>query len=566
VTRPVRLDGIAASIGVAVGPARVIGRARRRLSYRSIEDESIASEIARFEQAVSNSHAEIEVAKKELIQQHGSTYAQILDVYLLMHGDALLIDAIPEAIRNDKINAEWALSRVTERLKKPLLEDASSYFRERARDIEHVQEHLLRHLHGERQSQPFVDEPTVLIAHDLTPADAVRMLAPPTVGLVMEVGAKSSHTAILARTFGVPAVVGVGPLPIRVEDNEIILVNGFSGEVTVGASPAQRRVAETRRDRFAALLNAERSTSAITRDGVSISIEANVELPREVEAALENGAEAIGLYRTEFMCLDRMEPPSEDEQLELYRRVVTAMAPKRVVFRTFDWRGDKRLRVQDLGRKERAWLKAQIRAVLRASEEGSVALMFPMVATVDEFRRARALVEECRAELSAEHVRLADLPIGMMVEVPSAALLAEQFAKDADFFAVGTNDLAHYTLAFDRRDTRSAAKPLDPAVLRLIQQASTAASNTETPCSMCGDMAADPVALGLALGLGYREISVPVSVIPLARAVIRNIDLQAAEHVARDALDCSSAAEVRELLVDRLGEHLGALWKEQGIV
>ena len=565
-TRPARLGGIAASIGVAVGPARVIGRERRRLSFRRIDDAAVSSELARFERAVAESRAEIEAAKQELTQQHGPTYAPILDVYLLMHGDALLIDAIGEAIRLDKVNAEWALSRVVERLKKPLLEDASSYFRERAQDIEHVKEHLLRHLRGEHRSDPSTEGPTVLIAHDLTPADAVHMLAPPTIGLVTEMGARSSHTAILARTFGVPAVVGIGPLSIEVEDDELVLVDGFTGEVTVGPALEERREAEARRDRFTAFLKAERSTTAVTRDGVSISVTANVELPSEAETALENGAEGIGLYRTEFMCLDRTEPPSEDEQFEVYRRVVTTMAPKRVVFRTFDWRGDKRLRAHDLDERERAWLKTQIKAVLRASAEGSAALMFPMVATVEEFRQARALVEECRSELSGQSARLAQLPIGMMVEVPSAALLAERFAEPADFFAVGTNDLAHYTLALDRGDRRSEAKPLDPAVLRLLEGAITAASRANIPCSMCGDMAADPVALGLALGLGYRQVSVPVSVVPLARAIIRNVDLPTAAEVARDALQCESADAVRELVVDRLGAHLGNLWTEQGIV
>lgn len=565
-TDPVRLKGIAASIGVAVGPARVVGRARRRLSYRSIDDGAVAFEVARFREAVSKSRAEIEAAKDELTEQHGSTYAPILDVYLLMHGDALLIDATSETIRRDRINAEWALSRVTERLKKPLLEDASTYFRERARDIDHVREHLLRHLFGEQRAASSIEGPTILIAHDLTPADAVHMLAPPTVGLVTEMGAASSHTAILARTFGVPAVVDVGPLNTEVEDGEMVLVDGFAGEVAVGVSTEEQRVAEERRDRFAAFLRAQRSTSAVTRDGVPILIAANLELPHEIEAALQSGAEGVGLYRTEFMCLDRTEPPSEEEQLEVYRTVVAAMAPKQVVFRTFDWRGDKRLRAHDLGRPDRAWLTTQIKAVLRASVEGSVALMFPMVATVAEFCEARALVDECRRELSDERAKVAEVPVGMMVEVPSAALLADRFTEHADFFAVGTNDLAHYTLAFDRHDSHSAAKPLDPAVLRLLQRTVVAANDAQLPCSMCGDMAADPVALCLVLGLGYREVSVPVSVVPLVRAVIREVDLQVAVDVAREALRCGSAGAVRQLVIDRFDEDLGALWNEQGIV
>lgn len=242
------------------------------------------------------------------------------------------------------------------------------------------------------------------------------------------------------------------------------------------------------------------------------------------------------------------------------------MAPKRVVFRTFDWRGDKRLRADDLGGRENAWLKTQIKAVLRATEEGPVALMFPMVATLAEFCEARALVEECRATLLDESARLAALPVGMMVEVPSAALLADRFAKHADFFAVGTNDLAHHALGIDRHDGRSGAGPLDPAVLALLESAITAARNAGIPCSMCGGMAADPVSLGLALGLGYRQLSVPVSVLPLVRAVVRHLDLDAAAEVARQALECVSADAVRELLLERLGPALGDLWKDQGLV
>lgn len=571
-TRPVRIRGIAASIGVGVGPARLSVQGRQGLTYRRISDDEVAEELSGFERAVAASRDEIELAKQELTQQHGSAYAPILDVYLLMHTDALLIDAIADEIRSDKINAQWALGRVVERLKAPLLNDASSYFRERARDIDHVKEHLLRHLSGERRDKTPACGPAVLVAHDLTPADAVHMLAPPTVGLVTEMGGPNSHTAILARTFGVPAVVGTGPLPVTVAEDEMIVVDGFSGEVTIGAALDEQRVAETRRDRFVSFLQFERTTDAVTRDGVSISVAANIELPSEIEAAIENGAEGIGLYRTEFMCLDRSEPPTEEEQVELYRTVVTAVAPKAVVFRTFDWRGDKRLRAprkttspprgstsQD---RQVGWLKTQIRAVLRASTEGSVALMFPMVATLEDLERARSLVDECRGELEDDSARLASLPIGMMVEVPSAALLAEQFAARADFFAVGTNDLVQYTLGLDRDDHRAAAAadPLDPTVLRLLSQTIIAAGNADIPCSMCGDMAADPIGLGVALGLGYRRVSVPASVVPLARAVIRNIDLATATEAAAEALGCASSKQVRALALNRFGKELGTLW------
>jgi len=559
-SRPLRLKGIAASVGVAVAPARVLGPERRRVSHAKVEDSAVATELARFDEAVTKSRAEIEAAKQELTQQHGPTYAPILDVYLLMHGDALLIEAVSEAIRNDGINAEWALARVTERLRAPLLRDTSAYFRERARDIAHVEEHLLRHLSGELRAEPPSDDPVVLVAHDLTPADAVHMLAPPTVGLVTEVGAGSSHTAILARTFGVPAVVGVGPLALEIEEGEEVLVDGFAAQASVGVSEEERREAEARRNRFVAFLEGERHSAATTTDGVTVTVTSNVELPTEVEAALENGAEGIGLYRTEFMCLDLAEPPSEDAQFETYRAVVTAMAPRNVVFRTFDWRGDKRTRASDLDERERGWLKTQIKAVLRASREGAVSLMFPMVATVDELRSAKEIVEESKADLVDEGVRVETPPVGMMVEVPSAALLADRFAEHVDFFAVGTNDLAHYTMALDRSDGRASASPLEPAVLRLIAGTVAAANRAGIPCSLCGDMAASPVALGLALGLGFRSVSVPVSVVPLARAVIRNVDLKRAESVAEDALWCESADEVRVLLGEQLAKDLDPLW------
>jgi phosphoenolpyruvate-protein phosphotransferase len=554
-------------VGIGVGPARLSARERRGLTYRRISANEVEEELSRFRGAVAASRDEIELAKQELTHQHGPAFAPILDVYLLMHADALLIDAIVDEIRANKINAPWALGRVVERLKAPLLSDASSYFRERARDVDHVKEHLLRHLSGESGGESAVSHPTILVAHDLTPADAVHSLAPPTAGLVTEKGGANSHTAILARAFGVPAVVGTGPFPVVVEQDEMIIVDGFSGEVTIGARPEQQRIATERRDRFVCFLESERTTNAITQDGVSISVAANIELPSEVEAAIENGAEGIGLYRTEFMCLDRAEPPSEQDQFELYEKLATAVAPKTVVFRTFDWRGDKRLQADRSEGREHDWLKTQIRAILRASTEGSAALMFPMVASLEQLERLRSLVDECRSELDDERARLTSLPIGMMVEVPSAALLAERFAARADFFAVGTNDLVQYTLGIDRGDHRSSgASPLDPAVLRLLDQIIAAAVSTDTPCSMCGDMAADPIGLGLALGLGYRKVSVPTSMVPLVRALIRNIDLTTATETARKALECSSSKEVRDLALQRFGDELAALWRKHGVL
>lgn len=560
-TRPAHIHGIAASMGVAVGPARLVFRGPREGAHAHVMDEAVEDEVLRFRRAVQVSREEIERAKDELTKTHGSAYAPILDVYLLMHSDALLIDATADAIAEQRINAEWALHRVVERLKAPLLKNESAYFRERAQDIDHVQEHLLRHLAGECRDEPRPTEPCVLIAHDLTPADAVHLLAPPTVGLVTEMGGASSHTAILARTFGVPTVAGTGPLPVTVRPGETIVVDGFSGEVTIGPAPDEQASAERRRTRFLEFLSSERTSRAVTLDGTPISLGANIELASEVDAAMANGAEGIGLYRTEFMCLGQSKPPGEDEQVALYLRVCSSVSPNRAVFRTFDWRDDKRLSVNRPGGQEAAWFRTQIRALHRANTHGTASIMFPMVATIEQFQTARAVVDACSSESSGAE---SDLPVGMMVEVPSAALMADEFAKHADFFAVGTNDLTQYTLGFDRRDYRAAseASPLHPAVLSLIAKTLEAAGAAGIPCSMCGDMCVDPIGLALALGLGFRTLSVPVSAMPLARAVVRAVDLTVASDTARRALECSSVEAVRTLALAEFGPELNTLWLE----
>lgn len=552
------VNGVSASIGIAVGPASLVVRGRRSSTREQIAQEAVAEEVHRFATAVEASKQEIERAKETLTEQQGSSYASILDAHLLMHTDALLIDATVRLIREEGVSAQWALGQVVEALKAPLLKDPSSYFRERAQDIEHVREHLLRHLSGNAAIERPSVAPCVLVAHDLTPADAVHLLAPPTLGLVTEMGGASSHTAILARAFGVPAVTGTGPMPVIVAEEEVVIVDGFSGAVTIGADEEEQQQASKRRDRFLTFLRTERATDAVTRDGTAISVGANIELPSEVDAAIERAADGVGLYRTEFMCLDRSEPPSESDQLEIYRRVAAAVAPGRVVFRTFDWRDDKRLHTDLLEKYEHDWLRTQIRAVLQAQDAGAVSLMFPMIGAVRELERGRALVTECAEELGVCEPR-----VGMMVEVPSAALGASQFAKQADFFAIGTNDLVQYTLGLDRRDYRTAqmASPLHPAVLTLIETTVSAAGRAGIPCSMCGDMAAGPVGLTLALGLGVRDVSVPVSTIPLARAVVRSIDLGVARAVAQEALNKETVREVRALVRERLGAGVEARWE-----
>lgn len=565
-TGAIRLQGVAASIGVAIGPASVVGEGGRTAIQREIGATETAAELHRFDQAVCESRREIESAKQELLESHGRRYTPILDVYLLMHADPMLIEATCHLIRRETINAEWALHRVVEGLKAPLLSDASTYLRERARDIEHVKEHLLRHLQGGRRGQRIAD-PSVLVAHDLSPADAVHLLGPPTVALVTEAGGPSSHTAILARTFGVPAVFGVSRLSTHVKPRQTILVDGFAGEVTLAPSKAQVRAAEARKTRLVSFVRAGSTSSSTTTDGVHISVTANIGLPSEAHSAVQSGAEGVGLFRTEFTCLEREIPPPEEDQLEAYRLVVRAMAPYNVVFRTFDWRLDKLPLLADLGGLPPDWLRTQLRAILRASRDGAASVMFPMVATLDQLDDRLALVNDCREELERQGLPVGELPVGMMVEVPSAAMLAREFASRAEFFAVGTNDLVQYALGVDRRHPGSDADlhTLNPAVLRLLETTLEAAERASIGCSMCGGMASDSVALVVALGLGFRQLSVPLNVLPLVRGVVRNIDLRRAADVAKRALACSTALEVRNLVLEAFSDPLGALWREQGI-
>jgi phosphotransferase system enzyme I (PtsI) len=562
-SRPLRLRGISASLGVAVGEAALVSRGHRLAPRRHIDASEADAECRRFEHAVEASSAELRRSKEELSSRHGEAHAPILDIYILMHLDVLLRDAVFELIRQEGLNAEWALAKAVKKLKQPLLTDDSSYFRERARDMDHVEEHLLRHLQGEPRQSLVGDEPRILLARDLSPVDAVHMLAPPTLGLVTEIGGPSSHTAILARAFGLPCVCSVGRLPEDVEDGETLVVDGFAAEVIVGPSPAEAQAARARRRRFISFLQAEQGSTSNTADGVEVSLMANLGLPSELEHARRENAQGIGLYRTEFIALDQQATPDEAEQLSLYRTAVLTMAPWPVVFRTFDWRGGKQL--GDYRRQvERATLRTQLRATLQASAEGAAAVMIPMVATVAELRAARGLVEACRAELEQEGRAYGELPVGMMVELPAAAILAETFAKEADFFAVGTNDLVQYSLGVDRTEggVLEEAQALHPAVLRLLDQVVRAAADAQIPCSLCGDMASDSYGIVLALGLGFRQLSVPVSLLPLARAIIRRVDTSLAATIAREALDLDSAAAVRQRVVRSFGRELSSLWAD----
>ncbi|HJL05774.1 MAG TPA: phosphoenolpyruvate--protein phosphotransferase [Polyangiaceae bacterium LLY-WYZ-15_(1-7)] len=573
----VEVAGVAASLGIALGPVHVVPRGDRA-RRRRVRDR--AAEVRRLREAIEASRAEIEAARDTLDEET----ALVLDAQLLMHRDELLVDAAVKAIEELGLDAEWAVERTVDELRQPLLRSDSFYFRERAEDVAHVGQHILRHLRGDLLRLP--ERPLVLVAADLSPAEAVRLLGDERVlGLVTESGSATSHTALLARALEVPAVVGVAGLLERIEGSPEAVVDGLAGKVVLTPSAEEAAAAAQRSERyrrFANQLRARAGDAVVSRDGEEVALAANIELPREAGAACAHGAAGIGLYRTEFLYLDRDAPPSEEEQRRVYQEVLDACPGRGVTIRTFDLGGDKLprtarfdagpnpalgLRALRLGLRRREVLRTQLRAVLRAAADREAALMFPMVSDVGELRRARALVREVEEALDREGLPRGSVRVGAMIEVPSAALLAGQLLAQADFLSVGTNDLVQYTLAVDRSnpDVAPLGDPAHPAVLQLLARVVEAGRVHGKPVAMCGDMAADPIALPVVLGLGFRRLSMPLGSLPFAQETVRRVAMSELAPLAEEALAMESGAEVRDRVREQLRDALGELWVEQGL-
>jgi len=568
--------GIPASLGVGVGPSFVVPRPGRALRRHVSGREA---EVERLRTAIEEGRAEIERARDSL--EGKSEISLVLDAQLLLHSDAMLADAAYQLIRDSGVGAEWAVEQTVDALSAPLRASSARYFRERADDIAHVGRHLLRHLRGDGELTLPTTRKVVLFAADLSPAEAARVFAESgLLGVVLETGSATSHTALLARALEVPAVVGARGVLDRVLSGDVVVVDGIRGRVILEPDDAERQIADDRAGRYRAFargLLERRAEPVATRDGVEITVRANLELPEEAELARTHGARGVGLYRTEFLLLHRGAAPDEEAQLATYREVIEEMAPAPVVFRIFDLGGDKLppdqrfargpnpamgLRAMRLLRRRPELLRTQVRALLRATTAGDLRIMFPMIGGLADLREAKAFVERCAEELSAERIEHELPPLGCMVEVPAAALRVSRLAAECDFLSVGTNDLVQYTLAADRTDPEVAevASPLDPAVLMLLGQIADGAEGSAL--SMCGDMASDPLALPLVLGLGYRSLSVAVGSLPLVLEMIRQLDLGELASLAAEACEADDAAAVATLVRERCGEPLGQLWRE----
>jgi phosphotransferase system enzyme I (PtsI) len=574
------MQGIAGSPGVVVGTAVVVVRGERRYERRRIVAGEEQREWQRFQEAVKKAQGDLRAMLDGFERDRAET--SILEAYEMMLGDETLAAAVGRQIHERRRSAEWAVAAAVGDMRGRLVGADDPYVRERGHDIEFVGDLLLRALVGgaDASQSAYPQEPAIIVAHDLSPADTAAMAGAPVLGFITEVGSRTSHTAIMARALEIPAVVGLHDALEHIDTGDRVVLDGLRGRVIVDPDADQVDEAERRAARHAALadeLGTRRDDPATTKDGVRIALEANIELPEEAQLARKHGAEGVGLYRTEFLYVNQAEPPTEDDQLEVFRRVIHAMDGRTVTLRTFDIGGDKfvssfqlpeelnpmlGLRAVRLGLSEPRLYREQLRAMLRASALGKVRILVPLVATVGEMRALRDLVEQAKADLSARGEAFdPHIALGAMIEVPAAAVMADAFAAHADFLSIGTNDLVQYALAIDRTNRALAylASPYDPSILRLVAGVVRAARSAERPLSVCGEMASDPLGALLLLGLGVRDLSMESIAIPEIKEAIGRVAMSELESVAARALEVGSASEVEALLAGSIEPHVADL-------
>ncbi|EPZ39007.1 Phosphoenolpyruvate-protein phosphotransferase [Anoxybacillus ayderensis] len=559
-----KLQGIAASNGIAIAKAYRLEHPDLTVEKQTIENP--AEQVSRFQQALAKAKEELKAIQAHALKELGEDKAAIFSAHLLVLSDPELVQAVEQKIEQERVNAEFALHDVASMFIAMFEAMDNEYMKERAADIRDVTKRVLAHLLGVTISNPsMVTEEVVVIAEDLTPSDTAQLNRKYVKGFTTDIGGRTSHSAIMARSMEIPAVVGTKEATATIQNGDIVIIDGLDGEVIV--NPTEEIIAqyEQKRAAFAAQkaewakLVHEQTT---TKDGHHVELAANIGTPNDVEGVLANGAEGIGLYRTEFLYMGRNELPTEEEQFEAYKTVLEKMEGKPVVVRTLDIGGDKELPYLDLPKEMNPFLgfrairlcldmqqmfRTQLRALLRASVYGNLKVMFPMIATLDEFRQAKAILLEEKEKLVAEGVPVSDeIEVGMMVEIPAAAVLADQFAKEVDFFSIGTNDLIQYTMASDRMNERVSYlyQPYNPAILRLIYNVIEAAHKEGKWVGMCGEMAGEQLAVPILLAFGLDEFSMSATSILRVRSQLKKLSKQEAEQVKNHILSLATADEV----------------------
>ena len=561
------LRGIPVSQGVSQGRVVVLNRSRIVPAKAGFETDDQAGEEARFQTALSETRKQLTAVQERLRDEFGAKESQIFDAHLLVLEDPALMEEVGRQIRDEHHTPEYAFYTASEKYAEALSAVDDSYLSERAADIRDVTQRVLGNLIGQPQRAGVSDltEPCIVVANDLTPSDTAQLDPAKVLGFVTEVGSRTSHTAILARSLQIPAVLGLGEAIEELKPGQTVLLDGFNGFVII--SPSEQTLFEygqlvERQSSIEESLDEIRTEPAKTLDGHTIILSANIERAGDVEAVRKSGATGVGLFRTEFLFINRSDLPNEEEQFQAYKKVTESLAPEPVIIRTLDLGGDKLLshvnvaaemnpflgwRAIRLCLEEKDLFRTQLRAILRASAFGDLKIMYPMVSGMDELDAANVLLDECRKQLRAEGVEFAEnLEIGVMIETPSAAMIADSLARCVQFFSIGTNDLIQYSLAVDRLNEKIAHlyEPTHPGILRLIKATVDAGQAQKIWTGVCGEMAGELAMVPLLIGLGVAELSVVPSLVPRVKMLIRSIEMVQARELAEFALNCDSPGEI----------------------
>ncbi len=563
-----QLKGIAASQGISFAKAYVF--VEPDLSVKEVKIEDVEAEVKRFEDAIEASKKELTIIKENALASLGADKAAVFEAHLLILDDPEFMGTVKTDIESKVINAEYAFKETSDMFISMFEAMDNEYMKERAADIRDVSKRILAHLLGVDLPNPsLIDEEVIVISEDLTPSDTAQLNKKYVKGFATNIGGRTSHSAIMARSLEIPAVVGTSSITEDVKNGDVLILDGLDGVVLVNPDEATTAEYKEKHAKFEAQkaewakLVTEKS---VTKDGHEVILAANIGTPADLEGVKNNGGEAVGLYRTEFLYMGRDQLPTEDEQFEAYKAVLEGMGDKPVVVRTLDIGGDKELPYLDLPKEmnpflgfrairlcleEKDLFRTQLRALLRASVYGKLCVMFPMIATVQEFRAAKALFLEEKEKLVAEGVAVSnDIELGIMVEIPSTAVIADIFAKEVDFFSIGTNDLIQYTMAADRMSEKVSYlyQPYNPAILRLVKNVIEASHKEDKWTGMCGEMAGDSLAIPLLLGMGLDEFSMSATSILQARSQIKNLTLAEMKELVEKAVMCATTEEVLALI------------------
>lgn len=567
------IKGIGVSRGIGIGRAIVIDKKIIFVPHYAIKEQNIKKELKRLTTALSKTKREIKKIKSDIDKTISKDVVFILDAHLLLLEDKTFLKRCINTIKKEKINAEWAIEKVIREIEESFEKITDEYIRERSRDVEHVFTRVLKNF---QRIEPKKSIPSscVIIASDLSPADTAQFKRQSILGIATDMGTRTSHTAILARALNIPAVVGLERITTVVEDGNTVIVDGQNGIVIV--NPTIQILNEYLKNQRKLIKEEKQliklsSLKSRTEDGIEIKLMANIELLDELESVIKSGAEGVGLFRTEFLYLNRDDLPEEEEHFRVYKTIAEKLNPKPVIIRTVDIGGDKLSKIVNIEKETNPALglrairlclknielfKTQLRGLLRASSYGNIKILLPMITDINEVRQAKSYINEVKSELKAKGINFnKNIPVGIMIETPSASIIPDILAREVDFFSIGTNDLIQYSLAIDRSNEHVAYlyNPLHPAILRFIKNIINAAKNANIEVNLCGEMAADAFYIPILLGLGLRQLSMDPQYILLTKRIINQLNLKTAENVVNNALKMSNSDEIAELIKKKFG-------------